>query len=41
MYDYLGLDGHGLDHAFMVHYDDCCMIVCCMCIEIVCLVNRK
>ena len=34
---YLGLDGHGLDHAFIVHFDGCCVILCYV---IVCLVNN-
>ena len=35
--------GNGLDHAFIVHFEKrivmCDWIVCCMCCEIVCLVN--
>ena len=38
VYDYLGHDGHGLDHAFLVHSDDCCVMCdhvhnmdCCVC----------
>ena len=33
-------DGHGLNHAFIVHSDDCCVIMCRMCCVIVCLVNN-
>ena len=33
------IDGHGLDHAFIMHSDDCYVILCCMCCVIVCLVN--
>ena len=24
VYEYLGLDGHGLDHAYIVHFDEWC-----------------
>ena len=36
--------GNGLDHASFVNFDElnvmCDWIVCCMCIEIGCLVNH-
>ena len=31
--------GNGLDHAFLVHSDDCCVIMCDMCC-VICMLGK-